>query len=384
MRTQSWNSVAVLALIAAAYFAAYARAQAQTDARAAAVMADVRKALGGEQRIAGMKGLSLRADYRREMSAPASGGGMTFVMMGGGGSASGGQQTTGKIEIDLALPDSYLRTDTGSAAFGMTRTEGFEAARPFLEVAPNSPGMRIQVDNPTADPARARAALKRSQTELARLLLGLTGGTQPGFPVTYAYGGQAESPDGKADIIEVTGPDGFKVRLFVDSETHLPLMVSYMEPEPRVVMRTMTRDGAGGRGSGAAPIVVPRGAGGASTPPGTAGPAGTPAPTGASAPAAAPPASAPHGGGAAAGGAAMAGLTPAQREEIEKQMKEAEATPPKLVEYRLFFSDYRKVDGVSLPHRIARGLGAKTTEEWDITSYKVNPAFKADRFKVGS
>jgi hypothetical protein len=287
------------------------------------------------------------------MSAPAGGGGMTFVMMGGGGSTSGGQQTTGKIEIDLDLPDRFLRTDVGSAAFGLTRTEGFEATRPFLEVAPNSPGMRIQVDNPASDPTRAKAALRRSQTDLARLLLGLTGGTQPGFAVTYAYGGQAESPDGKADIIDVTGPDDFKLRLFVDSETHLPLMLSYMEPEPRVVMRTMTREGAGGRGSGAAP-------------------------------AAPPPASAPHAGGTAASGPAMAGLTPAQREEIEKQMKEAEATPPKLVEYRLFFSDYRKVDGVSLPHRIARGLGAKTTEEWDITSYKVNPSFKADRFKVGS
>ena len=55
-----------------------------------------------------------------------------------------------------------------------------------------------------------------------------------------------------------------------------------------------------------------------------------------------------------------------------------------MIEYRLFFSDYRKVDGLSLPHRIARGTGEKTTEEWDVTSYKVNPAFKADRFKVGS
>lgn len=362
MRNQSWRSVAALALIAAAYYAAYAHAQAQADARAAAVMADVRKALGGEQKIAGMKGLSLRADYRREMSAPAGGGGgMTFVMMGGAGATSAAQQTTGQIEIDLDLPDKYLRTDAGSAAFGMTRTEGFEAARPFLEVAPNSPGMRIQIDNPASDPVRAKAALKRSQTDLARLLLGLTGGTQPGFAVTYAYGGQAESPDGKADIIDVTGPDDFKVRLFVDSETHLPLMLSYMEPEPRVVMRTMTRDGAGGRGDVAAPIGVPGGAAGAASP---AGP--------------------PHTGAAAASGAAMAGLTPAQREEIEKQMKEAEATPPRLVEYRLFFSDYRTVDGIALPHRIARGLGAKTTEEWDITSYKVNPSFKADRFKVGS
>ena len=66
---QSWKSVAAWHSLRRAYFAAYAHAQAQADAKAAAVMADVRKALGGEQKIAGMKGLSLRADYRREMSA---------------------------------------------------------------------------------------------------------------------------------------------------------------------------------------------------------------------------------------------------------------------------------------------------------------------------
>jgi hypothetical protein len=280
---------------------------------------------------------------------------MTFVMMGGSGTTGGSQQTTGKIEIDLDLPDKYLRTDIGSAAFAMTRTDGFEASRPFLEVVPNTPGMRIQTDNPATDPARAKAALKRSQTELARLFLGLTGTTQPGFAATYAYGGQAESPDGKADIIDVIGAEDFKVRMFVDAETHLPLMLTYMEPEARVVMRTMTRDGreGGGRGAAAAPALV------------AGGTAGN-----------------PHGG--PAGATPLPQLTQAQRDEIAKQMKEAEATPPTLVEYRLFFSDYRKVDGISLPHRIARGLGGKTVEEWDVTSYTVNPSFKADRFKVGS
>jgi len=340
MGLQSWKSVAALALVAAAYYATCAHAQARADARAAAVMAEVRKALGGEQKIAGVKSLSLRADYRRELSVPGGGGGMTFVMMGGSGTTGGSQQATGKIEIDVDLPDRYLRTDIGSAGLAMTRTDGFEASRPFLEVVPNTPGMHIQVDNPAKDPARAKAALRRSQTDLARLFLGLTGGTQPGFPVTYVYGGQAESPDGKADIIDVTGPEDFKVRLFVDAETHLPLMLSYMEPEARVVTRMMTpggREGAGGRGAAAPAGTMPR-----------------------------------------------RELTQGERDEIAKQMTEAEATPPKIVEYRLFFSDYRKVDGVSLPHRIARGLGAKTTEEWDITSYKVNPSFKADRFKVGS
>ena len=232
--------------------------------------------------------------------------------------------------------------------------------------------MRIQVDSPAGDPARAKMALKRSQTDLARLYLGLTGSTQPGFNCTYTYGGQAESPDGKADIVDVAGPEDFKARLFVDAETHLPLMLTYMEPEARVMMRTLTRDGrSGGPGAPAAAGTTTQGG----HLPQVAqqrqryarfGPAGATTHV------------------ARPGSPAMATLTPEERAELEKQMKEAEAAPPKLVEYRLFFSDYRKVDGVMLPFRVARGLGAKTIEEWDVTSYKINPAFKADRFKVGS
>jgi hypothetical protein len=338
MRMKSWGSTTALAALVAVYCAVCTQAQAQADAKAAAVMADVRTALGGEQKLAAVKGLSLRADYRREMNAgPMGGGGATFIMMagpGGGTPAHGAAHANGKLEIDLDLPDRYLRADIGSSGFAMTRTEGFDSGRPFLELVPNSPGMRVQADNPAADPVRAKNALKRSNTELARLMLGLVGGTQPGFPVTFAFGGQAESPDGKADIVDVSGPEDFKVRLFVDAETRLPLMLTFMEAEPRMVTRTLTPGSGGQRG-------------------------------------------------AAPAGGARVELTPEQRADIEKQRQEAEATPPKMIEYRLFFSDYRKVDGVALPHKIARGTGNKTTEEWEVTSYKVNPTFKADRFKVG-
>jgi hypothetical protein len=235
----------------------------------------------------------------------------------------------------------------------MTRVEGFEGSRPFLDIASNSPGARINFDQPSADPVRASAVMKRHQADVARLLLGLMAGVQPGFAVTYTYVGEAESPDGKASVIDVTGPEDFKVRLFIDTQTHLPLMLTYTEAEPRLITRTMTRGGSSG---------------------GSAGRSGGPAPA------------AGHGGagGAApAGSGAMQQLTPEQRAEIEKQMKEAEATPPKMVDYRLFFSDYREVDGISLPHRIVRGTAEKTTEEWDVKTYKVNPTFKADRFAVG-
>ena len=59
-------------------------------------------------------------------------------------------------------------------------------------------------------------------------MLGLVGNTQPDFAVTYTYAGRAESPDGKADMIDVTGPEDFKCRLFVDAadtsaaDAHLP------------------------------------------------------------------------------------------------------------------------------------------------------------------
>jgi hypothetical protein len=345
MYTRQFGALLMLAAIAAVC-GVHPQAWTQADARAAAIMADVRKALGGEQKLAAIKGLSLRANYRREQGAmPMGGGGATVMMFAGPGGPGGpGGQTSGTIEIDVEFPERYLRSDIGSAGFALTRTEGFDGTRPFLEIVPNSPGMRIQADNPAADPARARAALKRSNADLARLLLGLTGATQPGFAVTYKYGGDAESPDGKAHIIDVAGPDDFKARLFVDTETKLPLMLTYMEPEVRTVTRMMT---------GGAPPAAQHGG------------AGTPGAPGQTA-------------------TRVQDLTPEQRAEIEKARKEAEATPPKLVEQRLFFADYRKVDGISLPHHIARGSAAKTTEEWDVTSYKVNPAFKADRFRVGS
>lgn len=352
MRMKGWGPVAAFAVIAAAYFTAYAQAQAQADARAAAVVADMRKALGGEQKIAALKSLSLRADYRREGGAfGGGGGGTTFVMMAGpgGGRGDAAPQTTGRIEIDVELPERFLRADIGSGMLSFTRTDGFDGGRPFIEMVGNNPGMRVMADNPASDPERARLALRRSNVDLARLMLGLCGTTQPNFPVAFAYGGIAESADGKAHILDVTGPEDFKLRMYVDTESHLPLMLTFMEPEPRMVTRSMMRGDGPPAGAHGAQVV-----------------------------------SAGGGGNVQVRGGQPGELTPEQRAEIEKARKEAETAPAKLVEHRLFFSDYRKVDGLSMPHHIARATGGKTTEEWDVTSYKVNPTFKADRFKVGS
>jgi hypothetical protein len=179
--------------------------------------------------------------------------------------------------------------------------------------------MRIRIDQPGDDPLRAKQALQRNQAELARLLLGILGSTPSTFPVTCTHAGTAEAADGKADVIDVKGPDNFAVRLFLDTQTHLPLMLTYMAPEPRIMMATADR-----RSPNEA----------------------------------------------------------AERERIEAERTLAESAPPKMIEYRLFFSDYQDVGSLFLPHRIARGTAARTTEEWVVTSYKINPALKPERFKA--
>ncbi|HXW06615.1 MAG TPA: hypothetical protein VD833_15365 [Vicinamibacterales bacterium] len=320
------------------------RAQ-DAEAVARKVLADARQALGGENRHTALKALSLRADYRRESGVPAGGGAMTVVMMGGPGGGSGpAPQMAGELEIDVAFPDKYYRQDTGTGALAMTRIEGFEGDRPFIDVLANSPGMRVNVDRGTNDPARRQAALLRSQAELARLLLGMIAGTQPGFEAAYTYSGIAESPDGAAHMIDVSGQGDFRARLFIDTQTHQPLMLTYLEPELRAIRM------AAGSPRGGATVVTPHG--GSATP--SSGQSG-----------------------------ASRELTPEQRAELDRQLHGAESAPPKLVEQRLYFAEYREVDGILLPHRITRGTAAKPNEEWEVKSYQVNPTIKADRFKVG-
>lgn len=308
------------AAIAAAVILTTSAIGAGQDAKGNEIMGRVRKALGGEQKLAAVKALSLRATYQREMSIPGmAGGGRSMIMIQGGPAGGDAPQVTGDIELDLELPGKYIKVDTSTGFMAMTRTEGFDGDRPFVHAASANPGMRIQIGPLSDDPGRMKEALHRNQAELARLLLGILGSTQASFPATYTYGGIAESADGKAHIIEVNGPETFAARLFVDLETHLPLMLTYQAPEPRVVVRTVDR---------------------------------------------------------------AEGSRNAERDQVDPDHRQADAEPAQLIEHRIFFSDYREVDGLSFPHRVARGTAQKMTEEWEVKSYKVNPTLAADRFKV--
>ena len=52
--------------------------------------------------------------------------------------------------------------------------------------------------------------------------------------------------------------------------------------------------------------------------------------------------------------------------------------PPPMGTYAMSLSDYKKVDGIMLPHKIETSLDGEPNEEWTIEKYKVNPQVKAD------
>ncbi|MBI4475948.1 MAG: hypothetical protein HY654_02175 [Acidobacteria bacterium] len=77
-------------------------------------------------------------------------------------------------------------------------------------------------------------------------------------------------------------------------------------------------------------------------------------------------------------------MTPEEREkmrqEMEAQLKAEAARPP--VEFRLFYMDYREVDGVKIPHKLQRTIAGKPTEEITFERVRVNQKIDPKKFAV--
>jgi hypothetical protein len=200
------------------------------DTRAAALVARLREALGGEQKLAAVKGLSFHADMRR-------------VMAGDG--SQPGPEMSGDISLDIADPTHYLFVDSFSPMPGMPPVSigsALDGENQWMgPISAPSGNIMIRADG-GGDPARLRARL---QKDLARLSIALLAGSNlPGVEFTYA--GPAESPDGKAEVLEVKGPGDFRGKLFLDEKSSRPMMLVYQE----VARRMSLQRGPGGSSSG--------------------------------------------------------------------------------------------------------------------------------------
>jgi hypothetical protein len=305
---------------------------AQPDTKAADVLAGTRKAIGGKK-LDTLTSLSVQAAAQRNI---------------------GNFQMTSDLELLVDMPDKYLRSETANGPMvNMASTTGFNGDRALKgSGAMGTPGggMIIRMGGPGPGPGPAASGgsgekptpeqqaqldkqiIRSARQEIGRLMLGWFAMAHPSLGVQYAYAGEAESPDGKALMVDAKNSDGFAARLFIDDKTHLPLMVTYQGPQPRTVTVGAQRPG----GDGSQTPVQSR----------------------------------------QASSDEQKKLAADANSQIDRLQKQA----PVMVEYAIFFDDWRDEDGIKFPHVLRKASAGTTTEEWTISKVKVNPKIDPKKF----
>jgi len=254
-----------------------------------AILAAAREALGGEKRLSAVK---------------------TFIATGRTQQVRGDNLVPIEFEIAVELPDKYVRKDEIPAQESGPTSVGF-VADTLIQLPPQAAAGRPggpPPPTPEQQEASRRARVVGAKQDFARLTLGMFAGSFAGYPLTFTYVGQAEAPQGKADVIEAKGAPNLTMRFFIEQASHLPIMVSWQGAPP-----------GGGRG---------------------AAPGRGPAPPTGAVPSAGPP-----------------------------------------PENRIYFADYRDVDGMKWPFRLRRALGADTVEETIFDRFRINARIDPKKFQ---
>jgi len=304
------------------------------------VLADMRAALGGADKVAAVRTLTAV--------------GMTQRTTPNG-------TTAGETELAMELPDKYVARSVlaNMGSMSIYRSAGFnrDGVINEIETPPNlsggggmimvrsagsgNPGEPMTPEQKAANDMRMVMTAKK---DFARMTLGMFASSYEGFPLQFSYAGEAESPDGKAHVIDVIGADDFAAKLFVDARTNLPLMLTWTDLEPQVLTRSIGRGDGPGAGRGGS---VQRGSGGAFT-------------------------------------TARRGGQPPSEEEMKTMMAEAQAAQAarKMVEFRMYYSNFKNVAGVMLPHTLQRSVDGKPTEETTFEQIRINPKIDQKKFAV--
>jgi hypothetical protein len=275
-------------------------AGAAGDAKAEQLMAQARAALGGEKNLNKVQGLTATGSYQRTTQD---------------------RQVGGEVTIDLQFPDKLLRTESMSPMGDiMILTEQGLNGEKLLRsqrTLNGPPGMVVRTPPAPTGDAEAQA-VRNARADLARTALAFLLTSPASLPLEFTAGGEAESDEGKADVIDAKGPGNFAARILLDQKSHRPLMIMYRGVAPRVMIQTQQGPppADGGRGRGEPPHDVPA------------------------------------------------------------------APAPQIVDIVLYLDDYRAVDGVLLPHHMARSVDGKPAEDTTFKTIKINPAFKPDTFAV--
>jgi len=315
----------------------------------ATVLAAAREALGGDTRLSAIK---------------------TFTATGRTRQVRGNNLVPIEFEITCELPDRFVRRDEVPAQDTDPTTLGFNGDT-LIQFSPTPPAETAggRAGGPPAPPAGRAAQPSNAgragqpspeggrggtspltpvqqrvasvKQDFVRLTLGMFASSFPSYPLTFRYAGLGEAPEGQADVLDVAGSANFSARFIVQRATHLPVMLIWQVPATTVVVRVPGQP---------PPTAVPPGAVLVDAP--------------------APP----------AGGASEEDRT--QYAATVATLRRQALAQAKPVDYRIYYGDFREVNGVKWPFRIKRAIAGETIEETTFDRFQINPKIDPRKFEV--
>jgi hypothetical protein len=290
------------------------------------------------------------AGTRTAMGGPALDGVKSVVATGRTRRVRGDNLVPIEFEIAIELPDKYVRKDEVPAEESEPTSTGFNGADVIQFPVPGAgrsagpaaqPPGRPGGPAPTPEQLAAQRAsrLVAAKQEFARLALGLFANSPATYPLTFSFAGEAQAPQGTADVLDVRGAGNFAVRFFIARDTHLPIMLSWQAPPTNVIVLTPGQPAPRTVAPGAVVLNAPA----------------PPAPT------------------------APAEERDGYAKQVTAMRQKAQATP---IEYRLYYADYRDVNGVKFPFRLRRAIGPDTTEETTFDRFRLNTQIDPRKFAV--
>jgi hypothetical protein len=211
-----------LALTTTSLLLAQQHASAQDDmaAKAQTVLAQARAALGSEAKLKTLQSLTINGKIRRLM---------------------GEREMEGELQFDILLPDKLMKSETLSPMHGVeiSRTEVLNGTEIWSENNTGGGG-NIVIRRGDDTPQGRETANRAARAEIMRFWLGCLLTPPASAGLQFSFAGEAEAPDGKADVLEVKSSEGFAARLFLDQKSHHPLLLTYQGRQPRMVTMQST------------------------------------------------------------------------------------------------------------------------------------------------
>ncbi len=230
-------------------------------------------------------------------------------------------ELTSDVQLEFLFPDKYRRTENISiGAVSRTISTGINGSDLLYDdggiaamtgVDPKAPG-------PTHD--NMIKGLKEDAFRMATIALLAP---PPSSNCTVTSAGVAEAPDGKADVVDIKGPDKLNLRLFFDTGSHRLLLATFeVESIDAEQMKALTQKAM-----------------------------------------------------------EKAKADPANASKVVQEMRdESEKLPKKLITVQMHFSEPKALGGLTLPTKMSVDGLPQGVEEWTFSSLKLNPSLKPERF----